>query len=188
MIAGIDDAPGRIQHQRSLRIAFQLTQDFIQGRGLFCQILSFSFGVRLRIRPAHPSRHAINSSEPTFLQPWRELFLNPVVAADRGRAALRHTFAPKSFPCARHSDQRDPQWPRGVETMFKISHEFADRPDRLTIIISAPFVRTALEKLMSSFPRSLEKHPVTCTVKSRSQQAAKNVFVKSEEHTSELQS
>jgi hypothetical protein len=61
--------------------------------------------------------------------------------------------------------------------MFKISHEFADRPDRLTIIISAPFVRTALEKLMSSFARSLEKHPVTCTVKSRSQQAAKNVFV-----------
>src|SRR5262245_40077076 len=118
MIPGINHAARRIQYQRPLRILLQSTQNLVERRNFFLQILRFPFRIGRRIRPAHPRRHTVDSRVSTGLQPRCQLAFNHVVTRNRRHAGLGNSSRPESLSRAGHTNQRQPQRPR-LATSFK---------------------------------------------------------------------
>jgi len=105
VIAGADDAAGRIENELALRILFEVGEDFVEDVDLFREVLGLAFRIGGTVGPAHPRGDAIDAGVPARFEDWSEAEFDLVVTADGGTTEDSEILGPVGFAGTGHADQ-----------------------------------------------------------------------------------
>ena len=102
----MNDAACGVKNQGAGRIFFEASEDFVERRDFFGEILRFALGVGGAVGPTHPCGDTVDAPETASLESGSEAGFDEVVARDRGKSRGGQMLGPIGFPGTRHADER----------------------------------------------------------------------------------